>query len=331
MPGPSNFPNGVASFGFPILPSMPGGPAPNAAPTLTAVGTGGGVSGPSNHYFVSSVIGADGNSGRHMKTGGPLATLVQALTLVSPGDTIWLMPGHVENVTAAATVDIKVKCLQILGMGAGNQRPTIVFKTSTAATFRFNTTTGDGCYLYNVRVQCQVAAQVVAFLIAAKDVTLDTVDYYDDGTNDLTVFAQVTGINCTIKNCFHTSIITQTNTLNWITINAAHGFRFYNNTMYVAGKSSGNPANGILVGVTALSKFVDIVGNRLSIDLAAGTGSVTLSLFSGTTGNTSYNFLCSTGKTAIAGINANASCQGMQNFVTHTANKNGLLDPVVDS
>ncbi len=328
---PTNFPSGISSYGLPVLPSGSGGPpAPNAAPTLTAVGSGQTVKGPSNVYFVSSVIGADGNSGKHMLTGGPLATLVQALTMVSPGDTIYLMPGHVENIVAALTIDIKVKCLQIIGMGTGNQRPTFVFKTATTATFRINATTGDGCYIYNCRFQSQIANLAQAFLVAAKDVTFDAVDYYDDGTNDITQGFLVTGVNCTIKNCYWTCEIANVTVLSWITLTAAQGFRCYNNFAQFAGLSTANPANGIIVGLTTLSKHLDIRGNFFSID-NGGNASVVISLVASSTGLVAYNGLNSTGKTAIAGINAIANCKGYQNFVTHTANKNGLLDPVVDA
>lgn len=317
----TNYPGGVASFGVPVLPQLPGGPVPNAP---SAAG-----SGPNpNIYFVSSVLGADGNPGKKMAL--PLATLKQALTLVLPGDTIYLMPGHVETIIAANGIDVTAKNITVIGLGSGNQRATIVFKTATTATFRVNSTTGDGFYLYNVRFQSQIANLALAFNVAAKDVTFDTVDYVDDGTNDCTTGFQVTGINCTIKNCYWQMAIANASTLQWITLNAATGCRIVNNLGMFQGKSSANPANGVIVGVTALSAQVFIVGNYLSID-NGGNASVVISMFASSTGLAAYNGSNSTGKTAIAGIHALASLKGYQNFVTHTANKNGLLDPVVDS
>lgn len=321
----TNFPGGVASFGLPILPVFPGGPVPTG-PTLQSATTGS-LRNPV-YYFVSSLIGSDGAAGTNIKQ--PLATLSKALSMCLTGDTVYLLPGHVENVTAANGIDVVTAAVNVIGMGNGNQRATIVFKTATTATFRVNATTGDGFYLYNVRFQSQIANLAVCFNVAAKDVTFDTVDYYDDGVNDVTTGFQVTGVNCTIKNCFWTLEIANATTLAWITINAAQGFRCYNNYGQFAGKATANPANGVVVGVTALTKHVDIRGNFLSID-NGGNASVTLSLFAASTGLVAYNNLNSTGKTAIAGICAIANAKGYQNFVTHTANKNGLLDPVADA
>lgn len=317
----TNFPGGISSFGLPVLANLPGGPVPNAP---AASGSGA----VPNVYFVSSVLGMDGNPGKKMAS--PLATLKQAIALALPGDTIYLMPNHVETITAANQIDVTVKSITVIGLGSGNQRATITFGTATSATFRVNSTTGDGFYLYNVRFQSLIANLALCFNVAAKDVTFDTVDFYDDGTHDATVGFQVTGVNCTIKNCTWQMGVANASTLNWITLNAAHGFRCYNNYAMFQGLSTANPANGVIVGVTALTKQVDIRGNFLSID-NGGNASIVISLFASSTGLVAYNNLNSLGKTAIAGINAIANCKGYQNFVTHTANKSGLLDPVVDA
>lgn len=319
----TNYPNGIAAFGFPVFPALPGGPVPSGPSSSTSYGNG-----LPGAWFVSSVVGSNGNTG--LKMNAPLSTLVYAISVAKPGDTIYLLPGHTENLVAANHVDVATANLSVVGLGSGNQRALLVFKTLTTATFRVNATTGDGFYLYNVRFQSQVAAHALAFNVAAKDCTFDAVDFYDDGTNDCTTGFQVTGVNCTIKNCFWTCEIANASTLAWITLNAAQGFRCYNCYGQFAGKSSGNPANGVIVGVTTLTKHVDIRGNFLSID-AGGTGSIVISLLASSTGLVAYNNLNSTGKTAIAGICAIANAKGFQNFVTHTANKSGLLDPVVDA
>ena len=321
----TNFPGGLASYGLPIFPALPGGPVPSGPSSATAFGNGNPAA-----FFVNSVTGSNGNTG--LQINRPLATLVNALTLVKPGDTIYLLPGHVENITGANGVDVTTANVTVVGLGSGNQRAQIVFKTNTTATFRVNATTGDGFYFYNVRVQAQKAGHVLQFTIAAKDVTFDTVDFYEDGTTDTMQFASVTGINFTLKNCYHYANTTAaTATQQWILLNAAHSFRCYNNYIIIAGKATSNPANGVIVGVTNASKAVDIRGNFLSVDSAAGNASVTLSLLTASTGLVAYNGLNSTGKSAIAGICALASAMGYQNFVTKTANKSGLLDPVVDA
>lgn len=326
----TNFPNGVASFGMPVLPSFGGGSGP-VGNAQTVVSGGGTLPqrGFANVWFVSSVLGSNGNAGNKMGPGGPYATLQAAAAAAAPGDVIVLLPGHIETVNAANAVDIQVKNLQVVGLGSGNYRPVFVFTTVVGATFRVSSN-ADAFYLYNVRFQGQIANQTLCFDVVGNDVTFDTVDYVDDTASDVATGFKITGKRCTIKNCNWQLSIANASTLQWITLNAANGFRCYNNYGYFAGKATANPANGVIVGVTAATLRVDIRGNFFSID-AGGNASVTLSLLASSTGLVAYNGLNSTGKTAIAGICALASAMGYQNFVTHTANKNGLLDPVVDA
>ncbi len=72
-------------------------------------------------WYVSSVTGTDAGSTAGQDRVKPLATLAQAYTNASAGDTIVLLSGHVETLTAAQTfakADIKV-----IGEGAGSNRP----------------------------------------------------------------------------------------------------------------------------------------------------------------------------------------------------------------
>lgn len=110
----TNFPNGLSSFGVPLL--GPGGELP--------------VSG--TYYFVDSGSGADGNQGSY---DSPMATLDAAIgrCVASQGDVIVLMPGHAETVSAAGGIACDVAGISIIGLGVGNLRPTFTF-SATAAT-----------------------------------------------------------------------------------------------------------------------------------------------------------------------------------------------------
>lgn len=111
----TNFPNGVASFGLPVL------------------GTTGIPSTTGQVIFVSSVLGSNGNFG--LDPVSPKATIVGAIAQAnaSKNDIIVCMTGHTETFTAAAALTISKAGLYIVGLGAGAARPTLTWSTSTAA------------------------------------------------------------------------------------------------------------------------------------------------------------------------------------------------------
>ena len=104
--GLTAFPNGVSSFGVPVVGSGPSIPA--------STGT---------YFFVDSTTGSNSNSGRDKDH--PVATITYALTLctASKGDVIVVMPGYTETVTAAITVN--KAGVYIIGLGWGNLIPSI--------------------------------------------------------------------------------------------------------------------------------------------------------------------------------------------------------------
>lgn len=111
----TNYPNGVSSFGIPLIGSGPSIPA----------STG-------QYLFVSSITGSDGNIGSSV---APFATIAGAVNAVntSKNDVVVLMPGHVEAVNKAAYLTIAKNGVYIIGLGQGALRPTLTWGTSTAA------------------------------------------------------------------------------------------------------------------------------------------------------------------------------------------------------
>lgn len=88
-----------------------------------------------SYFFVSSLIGSNGNAGD--KPERPFATIVKAITActAAKGDVIVCLPGHTEAVTAAGTIDVSKSGVTILGVGFGRQRPVITYTTAAAASF----------------------------------------------------------------------------------------------------------------------------------------------------------------------------------------------------
>lgn len=106
--GLTDFPNGVSSFGVPIL---------GSGPVFT---TG-------NVFFVDSgnaLASDDTSSGSRTN---PFSTIDYAIgrCTANNGDVILVMPGHTETVAAAAGIDCDVAGISIVGIGNGADRPTI--------------------------------------------------------------------------------------------------------------------------------------------------------------------------------------------------------------
>jgi len=76
------------------------------------------------------------HTGTNLAGGGqnpdaPVATLDYAVGLCAVGDTIYVLPGHAETISAAAGIDLDVAGIHIIGLGRGGQQPTITLDTAT--------------------------------------------------------------------------------------------------------------------------------------------------------------------------------------------------------
>lgn len=123
----TDFPNGVSSYGIPIL---GGGPI---------VTTG-------NVFFVDD-SGSDSYDGKSPER--PMATLDAAIGLctASQGDVIVVMPGHAE--TAATQVTCDIAGVRIIGLGIGRNRPTITAHASAVDCFNV---TAANVSIENIRI-----------------------------------------------------------------------------------------------------------------------------------------------------------------------------------
>lgn len=101
----TNFPNGLTSFGIPMIGS--GISIPKNIYSLNQVG---------HVWFVDGTYGSDGNDGTSPNV--PLATIGRAVTLATggTGDTIFVFPGtYVENVSVGTKSDLAIIATEIFG------------------------------------------------------------------------------------------------------------------------------------------------------------------------------------------------------------------------
>lgn len=160
----TNFPNGVTSFGVPQI--------GNGLEITTG-----------NYWFVSSVLGSNGNPGNDASL--PFAGLQTAINASASGDVIVLLPNHAETVSAAAGITTTGKPgLSIVGQGEGASRPTFTFSTSTAATFAIASASVS---ISNIVGICNIDQIVSPFVISAADCTFGLpgapVEWHDGASN----------------------------------------------------------------------------------------------------------------------------------------------------
>jgi hypothetical protein len=117
--GLTNFPNGVSSFGMPVLGS-------------------GGIMTTGNVFFVDSGAAKGKDSADRGSSETPFLTLDYAVgrCTANNGDVIFVMPGHAENLAADSAVDIDVAGITVVGLGSGAARPTFTFITAVTADFK---------------------------------------------------------------------------------------------------------------------------------------------------------------------------------------------------
>lgn len=141
--GLTNFPNGLASFGVPVLPSQ--------ASTTGAV------------FFVDSATGSNGNSGSDpTKAFATIDYAIERCT-ANKGDTIYVMPGHAETISAAAGINVDVAGVRIIGLGWGASRPTITM-SAVASTFVLG---AASCWIKNLLFDVQHDTTIVIDVNAA--------------------------------------------------------------------------------------------------------------------------------------------------------------------
>ncbi|MSR60298.1 MAG: hypothetical protein EXS05_22100 [Planctomycetaceae bacterium] len=131
------------------------------------------------HYFVNSVTGVSGGG---YTADSPLTTLAAAIALctAAKGDTIHVLPGHVESITGAAGIAGNVSGVTVLGYGNGRNRPVFTFDTAAAASFDIS---AANFTLQNMTFVAGIDAITAMFNVTAADVAfLDNEIVISDGT-----------------------------------------------------------------------------------------------------------------------------------------------------
>lgn len=278
-----------------------------------------------NTWYVDSnaVAGGNGNS-----WSGAFTTLQAAVNAALADDTIFVAPLHAENVVAAGGLALNKAGISIIGFGNNRRRPTITLATLTTATI---TVTAANISVSNIIITSTLAAIVKCFNVTAAGLTLDQVDYYEDGTTDLLQFVLTTAaaVDLSIVNCRWFRGTTAASALSqWIVLTGADRARIVNNFLILKGFASANPINSAVAVVTTLCLGVEIVGNRFYD--SNSTGNVSILMIASCTGIIAYNTI-GTSKTATPGSVVPGSCFCSENYASNEVAKSGFVDPAIDT
>jgi hypothetical protein len=184
--GLTAFPNGISSFGMPVM----------GIGDLDLNTTG-------NVFFVDSGNTANGGDTRDKgkSPDKPFLTIDYAIgqCAASNGDIIFVMPGHVENIVTATSFVSDVVGVRIIGLGVGESKPVLTY-TATAGSIEMD---AASCTLANMILVASVSAVVVGINVNADDVTLANLTMRIDATGDdfITMIDVDAFDRCHILNC----------------------------------------------------------------------------------------------------------------------------------
>ena len=175
--------------------------------------------------------GSNGNSGLSERE--PWATLDYAIGQCTAvrGDTIRILPGHTETITAAAGVAMDVAGVCVIGAGQGTARPTFTFTTAAGASFDIS---ANNCLIENLYFICNVGSQ--------------------------TAMVNITGTDCVVRGCEWLHGTGSNHALIGVLATTATRLLFENNRMF--GLTTGTAGAVMVAGAAA---FAITGGDKLVI------------------------------------------------------------------
>jgi hypothetical protein len=142
-----------------------------------------------NVFWVDSGTGSDGNSGTYRS---PLATIDTAIGKCNAdsGDVIMVFPGHSETVTTSLAAD--VAGITIMGMGNGDNRPTLTGPSADATI----DVTADNVRIANLRFTADAGTTQAAtqkIYVAAAYCEIDSCEFVNGQYDDDCIYVTTAG------------------------------------------------------------------------------------------------------------------------------------------
>lgn len=294
--GVTNFPEGVSSYGIPVLGS-------------------GDIFTTGKVFFVHATTGNNGNNGKSPTKA--LASIANALTrcTANKGDIIVAMPGHTETISAAGTLTA-IAGVTVLGLGSGTLKPLLTW-SATASTFAIS---AANFRLINVNCKVSIDSVVVMFPVTAAGFVMDRVDFIETASAQALIFLNTTadGNDLVIRNCRHRQAAA--GATKWIDLVGADRAVIEHSFFHVS-------ASTHIIGGTTTESLEVLLDDVVCVNPA---DAACVLMLASTTGFAN-NVRSGGAKSAVAAMNAFASMYAAECYSSNDANKNGLLDPTVSS
>lgn len=262
---PNGFANGVTIRGVPLVQMHPGKVWwVNNSGVLPEGGVG----------------GSNGNNGSFLR---PFATLDYAIgrCTASRGDIIAIMPGHAEDVAAAAGITVDIAGIAIVGLGIGSLQPQFHFTTAAGADIDI---TAANVSFYNIRFTAGVADMTPGALdISGANTTFTKCLFDEDGSgeNYIIVADVADGTNgLWVEDCEYRGGDAAND--HWFTLAGTHAnVTFLNNRIY---QETAQTAAAPLIEVVTDCNNLLLEGNKIYTATAAVAGAGVTITGTGNTG-----------------------------------------------
>ncbi len=265
---------------------------------------------PGDVFYVDSgnANGSD-QAGFGVNTDNPFATLDYAIgqCTADNGDVIIVLPGHTEDLGAAAKVDCDVAGITIMGLGQGSDRPRIDLDATDAGVL----VGASNIHIENITIRPSVNNVVIGMDIEAgiTGTKIESCEWMigeTAATDECLIHIDIKAAchDTRITNCLFRSDDGSAPAVGIKLTGASHRAMIRNNTFM------GPFSTAAVNGITALSEDILIADNFMKV----ADGEPGIELFTGTTGMIINNIMDSTGIVADSAIVADA-CGWILNFV----------------
>ncbi len=294
------------------------------------------VTNPGKQFWVNStsVITKSGVGGVSTAPGTynrPVATINQALDLctASRGDVIFVMPGYTETVTAAAGgFNLTIAGVAVVGLGAGDEKPTITYTTVVGADTNIS---ASNTSITNFRFVSGIANLTNCLDITGADVTIDACEFMAGAAEEeilTSITSSNTAFGLTVKNCVFNQ---ESSILGVAVTNAAVqaiSFDGDNTTIIDNYITGGFSVTGIL-NVTTVAEGIIVARNKIHNVTSAAAGGISIKAL--TSGMCFDNRIFCPDTSAVAGLLVNASLLCFRNEAVHTVTLSSIVVPTAVS
>lgn len=277
-------------------------------------------------YVGSAVSGATDGAGYGQNPAVPFATLDYAIgkCTASAFDTIFLLPGHAENIASATGAVMDIAGVSVVGLGRGSLMPKLSLITAAGATLSI---TAANCAVRNVHIYSNFTTGVTGGITlgaSANGAILDSLVFTEAANTKEFLIGIKIAANCDdliIENCRHNGTAGGTTSSVIAAAGGTDRTIIRDNYIHVDASAAAVKLDG------AASSDLQILRNyTLNLDTGAGLAIACHNSCTGVAdGNMAINL-----KNAVTGITGTGLSYG-RNYYSNALDKSCRIDPAEDA